>query len=377
MSADSHNPTGESDSPDSPVSNDNGDQDGPSPQYDSVEPLTLSLVGRFFGVPMLIIGSIVGGAVVVVALFGAPTAPRQHSVDELLQALEASSGERTMGMLLPKEKELWQTGLELTTLLKNGDDTLEQDDLRTIALRVGAMVERDLESYGANPPSRQGGGSVTTGRLKRMQFLTLALGLSGQPEAIRPLISVVREGVEELATVGMIQLGNLADLPDARLGIVPIVERLGVWERAEAKLVACTVLSVLAKPSDTAVIDALAKLRLSSAGEVEWAAALALARLGSSEAKLTLLDLLDRSFWETGDRYRHVDEHGAERNYPMPPQKVEGWLVASIDAVSHLADAGLWKQIERLKSDSSPMVRSRAQKALGERVGQPATSAGA
>ena len=49
-------------------------------------------MGRFFGVPLLIIATIVGGACAVVLLFGGPSSQPRRSVNELLQVLEGSSG---------------------------------------------------------------------------------------------------------------------------------------------------------------------------------------------------------------------------------------------------------------------------------------------
>ena len=341
------------------------------PDY-AVEPLTVSLLARFFGVPLLIIGTIVGGAVVVVFLFGAPSTPTQHTVGQLLQALESSSGRKTMGMLLPREKELWQTGLELVTRLKKKETEFTEDDLRTVATRVGAMVEREVRDTvggSAAAPGRSG----ASGESRRLEFLILALGLSEQKEAVGPLITALAEGNEEIASLVMMQLGNLSSFAESREAKGLIVDRLGGWKQPETKLVACAALSALAEPQDTDVIDALEDLRLASEGEVEWAAGIALGRLGSPKARLTLQDLLDRSFWEAGERVRLVDDAGHEKQYPMPSWKIEAWLVAAIDAASQSDDADLWKQIDELKSDSSPNVRTRAERACSERIGPAIT----
>ena len=61
---------------------------------DGLEPMTFSTLGGFFAVPLLIIGSIVGGAVIVVLLFAAPSAPEARSIESLLQALESGGGHR-------------------------------------------------------------------------------------------------------------------------------------------------------------------------------------------------------------------------------------------------------------------------------------------
>ena len=94
-----------------------------------VEPMTLTLLGRFFGVPLLIIGVVVAGAVVVVLLFGGPALPQKRTVESLIQSLESNSGDRSAGLLLPREKELWQTALELSERLpqQNGGTDRRRD----------------------------------------------------------------------------------------------------------------------------------------------------------------------------------------------------------------------------------------------------------
>ena len=66
----------------------------------AIEPLTLPVIGRLFAVPLVIISLIVGGAVCVVLLFGGPATAPHRSIWELVQTLEANSGERSLGLLL-------------------------------------------------------------------------------------------------------------------------------------------------------------------------------------------------------------------------------------------------------------------------------------
>jgi len=114
------------------------------------------------------------------------------------------------------------------------------------------------------------------------------------------------------------------------------------------------------------VIEALARARLGHDGEVAWNASLSMARLGSDEGKLTLLDLLDRSFWEAPDRYQQTDDSGVTHRYPMPKERIELYLVAAIDAASTLDDDELRGRIEVLKSDPSLEVRRTATEALAK-----------
>ncbi len=326
-----------------------------------VEALSMPRLARLFGVPLLIIGAIVGGAVLVVALFGAPASPQQHSVDTLLQALEMGTGEARMGILSPRNKELWQKGLELTVRLERRESEFSQAQLRTIALRLGAAVTRE---FGELKPEGWPERDLSKRRAeysKRLEFLIRSLGLTGQPEAVGPLVEIVRNRHEDYAVVAMEQLGNLRDLPNTIEGIDPILDLLTASQRADVRLVACTTLSVLATPGQWRVLEGLADIMRVAEGEVAWSAALALARLGSAAGKSTLLDLLDRSFWETGERYRVMDGHGNIKRYAMPGVRIEELLMAALDAASHLDDPELWLGIERLRSDPSPVVRRKAE----------------
>ena len=329
-----------------------------------LEPLSLSLLGRLFGVPLVIIGAIVGGAVVVVLLFGGPAQPERRSVDELLQVLDANSGERSFHMILPKEKELWQAALELSQRLQDGNGGVES---ARIALRLAGMVHDELAAIHKMPVGQAEDERRRELRRGRLLFMIHALGRTNTPDAVDPLMEIVRGGEEPFRSVAMQELGNLHNTAGARRAVDPIRSVLDSGGDARTMLTAATVLSVLAEPSDSAVIDALARAHVAAAGEVSWSAALALARLGSAKGKATLLDLLDRSFWESADRYEVGDASDRVRRYPLPPARVEALLIAAIDAASCLDDADLWGMIERVQSDRSLAVQGAATRALQRR----------
>ncbi len=322
-----------------------------------LEPMTMSLMGRLFGLPLLIIGGIVGGAVVVVLLFGGQAAPREHSLDELVTTLESSSGEKSLGVLLPREKELWQTALELSMWLKDKQSGLAPEEVEALAMRLGRMVQTDLANLTNVPTVGDDRANQLSVRSKRTEFLIHALGRTGHPVAVRTLVDVLNAGREPFVQPAMQELAELHELPATRAAVAPMLALLVRPTSVETKLVACTALSVVARSGDQSVIDGLTRVRLADDGDVAWVASLALARLGSVAGKTTLLDLLDRTFLESGDRYHVVDESGKTVRYRMPPQRVEEILKAAIDAVTYLADADLWGMVDRLKSDPSPAVR--------------------
>lgn len=338
-----------------------------------LEPMTWSLMGRWFGVPLLIIGTIVGGAVVVVLLFGGPASAEQRSVESLLQTLESSGGERSAGVLLPREKELWQTALELSERLAKKEAELTSDELHVVARRLATMVEVDLANLDRITAFGDDLSTQRELRSSRFDFLMRALARTECNEAIDPLIRVVSSGREPYVAVAMQQLGNLHGLPGARRAVEPILAALEKTSRAETLLTGCTVLSVLAERDDPRVVDALSAVRLANDGEVEWSAALALARLGSAAGKSTLLDLLDRKHLESGERYEVRDAAGSIKRYPMPPNRIEALLVAAMDSTANLSDDDLWGMIDRLKSDPSPAVRGKAMEVFGRRAASGAS----
>lgn len=350
-----------------------GDPEIAGAEDPAAPPMAPMQLGRWFALPLLIIVGIVGGAVLVVFLFGAPASQDSRSVEELLGALEASGGEKRMGMLLPREKELWQTGLELTLRLRQTPEkefgALSESELKSAASRLGAMVREAISDSGFQEQHVSASDSSTARAPTRLEFLIRSLGLTQQPEAIGPLITVVRSGNDRYGSLAMQQLGNLASLEETRTAIDPMLELLRSSTQPEAKLIACTALSVIAVPGDEHVIEQIKDVRSSSEGEVAWSAALALARLGSAAGKSTLLDLLDRPFWEKGDRYRATDAAGGVVRRPMPPGRIEKLLIAVIEAVSNLDDPDLWEGVERLKSDRSPRVRAAAAEATAGRSG--------
>lgn len=330
-------------------------------------PITLSVIARLFGVPLIIISTIVGGAVAVVLLFGAPTMPERSSVDQLVQSLESSSGERSLGILLPREKQLWQTSLELCERLTLQGSEFTEDELIALAERLGTLVREDLKTVENLPTSGAERGDQRRVRGSRLEFVVRALARTRRAEAVPALIEVVRSKREPFAAVAAQGLGDLHDVPGAREAVGPVVDLLATAEQNETRLIAVTVLSVLAEKGDPRSVEALSAARIKHEGEVAWASSLGLARLGSLNGRTTLLDLLDRGFWEHGERYETTDSSGQTRRYRMPEARVEQWLLAALDACDGLlADAELRGAVERLSTDSSLRVRGRAGELLGQ-----------
>ena len=147
-----------------------------APDGTPAEPMTPSLMARLFGVPLLIISVVIGCAVVVVLLFGSITTDRQRSVTELLSIIESSGGEKTAGVLLPSEKELWRVAGELAGRLTRKDAELSEPELAEVVARLSAVLERDRSTPNHSEMGR-----------KKLHFVMVALGHTGRSEAVEPL----------------------------------------------------------------------------------------------------------------------------------------------------------------------------------------------
>jgi len=344
---------------------------GASPVIDDpiiVEPLTLSLMGRFFAVPLLIISLIVGGAVCVVLLFGGPATAPQRSILELVQTLEANSGERSLGLLLTQEKDLWQTALELGKRLENKESELTRQEVQDVASRITKLLRADLASLDYARHREEDRPQQERLRSTRLVFLIRALGRTELPSVIDPLLAVVRSREEPYATVAIHELADLHNMVPTEEAVTVIAGIVQDTDRVETLLTACPALSVLAAPGNPEAIDALKTVYVKFDGEVSWSAALALARLGSNAARSSVMDLLDRGFWESGERYETRDEQGQMHRYAMPPDMIERWLLAALDVVPSVNDADLWEMVDRLKSDPSLAVQAKANELISART---------
>jgi HEAT repeat protein len=195
-----------------------------------------------------------------------------------------------------------------------------------------------------------------------------ALGRTELPRAVSALIEIVERGREPFCSAAMLQLGELSSVGGIAAAVPAMTVVLKKSPRAETLIVASTAVSLLAKPGDREVIEALSDVCIDNEGEVSWSAALALARLGSANGKSTLLDLLDRKFWQTGQRYSTTDESGTVHRYPMPASRVDEYLRAAIIAGSRVSDPEVEAMIDALSSDASSLVRGAAKTAISERA---------
>lgn len=317
------------------------------------------LLGRLFVVPLIIVGVMVLCAVVVVLSFGAIASERQKPISQVLALLEASSGEKVGGMLLmPQDKEMWQAAQELALRLENLEAEVTPEQLPEIQSRLTKLLEDDLDSSG-----RQAG---TGGQ--RLFFIMRAAARARAAQAVPVLIQALASPDFETRREALNALALMGELGQTQAQSAKIAGMLGDPEPV-VRMMACVALSNLARPDDTEVIAALSDTHLADDDvDVRWNAALTLARLGSSNAVSTIEDMLKRPYW-LNQRVRYQPPNDVAVDRPMTPNRVDGYLIAAIDAASNMDDRVIWDLIEDLTADPTLSVAARAKQALAGRPG--------
>lgn len=287
---------------------------------------------------------------VVVVLFGSSTVDKPVGTLELVAQLEADSGERQMGlMLLPRAKEAWQAAQELAQRLEERDKYLKPEEIEPVAERLVSIL-------GQFEPGR----SVSEPAPAKQYFVMMALGRLGSAQGVEPLAAWLTDDNAWTRATALKALAEMGGVAEAG-GIVPKVLPLLSDPEAQVRIVACATLAGLATPGDAATIRALCE-QLEGDREVQWNAAMALARLGSGRGKLMLMNMLDRGYWEGMELT--YEEPGALIRRGYGQAEVERNLTAAIDAAARLNDAELGALIAGLANDRSVTVRQAARAAV-------------
>ncbi len=308
--------------------------------------MTPGMMGRLFIVPALIVCVLMGVAVVVV-LFGTTSMEQADSIDELLARLEQGGGDRQFDpVLMPREKTYWQAAQTLARRLS--DKHLEPGEIEPTAQRLIAILGklgpgRDLEEPGG----------------RQQYFVMMALSQLGTASGVEALADYLHDasgGGRIAAMRALAAMGNVPDATDALSAVLPMLED----QHTTVVLVACAAVGALAEPGDAAAIAALSAT-LEADREVQWNAAMALARLGSVRGKRVLMNMLDRSYWEgVGLDY---EESGRMVRRKYTDVEVSNYLTVAIKAASCLDDVELQGLISGLRGDQSHVVSEAAREA--------------
>ncbi len=321
---------------------------GPDPEG-SNEPMNGRLMARLFIVPALIVCLLLAVAVVVV-LFGSTSLEKQVTTEDLLAQIEADRGERTMEfMLLPHARESWQAAQELARRFEQKEKFLKPVELAPTADRIVAILNkyepgRDVDEPG---PAQQ-------------YFLMMALAKLEMPSAVAPLVKLLRDPNAMTRRAALQSLGDLRRVPEARHALPDVLPLLEDKNPA-VRIVACATVACLADTGDTSAIRALSPL-LDADREIQWNAAMTMARLGSRGGKLVLMNMLQRSYWEGLDL--EYIENGAPVHRKYSDLEVARNLASTIDAARHLNDPELAGLISVLQKDPSVTVRDAARAAM-------------
>ncbi len=311
---------------------------------------SLSLMGRLFGVPLLIVVCIVSSVTLVVTAFGWIAMEQERSIEALLATLEGGGGQKNaFGMLAPRDKEYWQAAQELANRLKRPDDELPPEARPAVAARLAAMIAK-LDTTSLSVQGR------TT-----FQFLVLALAGLDEGVGIDVLVERLTDddpGIRRMALQGLAEMRHTENIDRA----VPAVARLARDSVKEVQMVACNALGNIARPGQPAAIEALTGA-LAADQEVVWNAALALGFLGSDKALVQLTSMLDRSTWEERITVRYSTPQGLIER-PMTPIEIRGYLKAAMDSASRLDDPRLRDLIDELQEDKDHEIREHARKLI-------------
>lgn len=321
-------------------------------------------LGRLFAVPMVIVTLMVGGAILVVLLFGNIATEDERPLPELLTKLENPVGGKLAQMaMMPRDKEFWQAARQLALRMQKKDaEALTAEDLDQVVRRLTRLIEEAAPLASRDPDERQ----------NPLHFFMIALGHSGRAEAVGPILKLLDAPNWMTRRVALETLGWLHEQPAARAAVPRVLDRLED-ENETVRLMAAYVLTHLAEPGDAAVEEKLGGIcgSMTADRELQWNAALTLARLGSGKGLGVLLDLLDRPYW-TQKVTVAQDDPGSASAQPISEERVEEGLIAAMDAAAHLDDERIWEAIRLLEKDPSARVKNHAMKLVEERASKAA-----
>jgi HEAT repeat protein len=150
------------------------------------------------------------------------------------------------------------------------------------------------------------------------------------------------------------------ELPAAKAAL-PRVFPLLEDPQPEVQMVACAAVAAMADKGDRAAAQAVAG-RLEADREIQWNAAMTLARLGDGRGRLTLMNMLDRQYWQGLELEYSEGATTVRRRFS--PAEVDNNLRSAIQAARHLDDRELAGLIGRLCEDPSVSVREEARAAM-------------
>jgi HEAT repeat protein len=280
-------------------------------------PTAPALAVQFFLIPLAVVGVLVG----------------IYTGFQMLVADERSAGEYLAELRSGGRERQWPAAYELSRML--ADPKVEQREPGLAA----ALLTAFNDERGDDP------------RVRR--YLALALGRlkAPAPGTIPALVEAARGPDEETAISAVWALGSLGDA-----GAVPSL--VDTYKTSNAALRKVIVYVLGALPGD-AQIETLKTALTDSAADVQWNAAVALARHHRRDGIPVLRQMLDRSYLE---RTMEPDKTAARDTDP-----VDEVMISSLRMLASLRDASSRAPVAALSDgDKSLRVREAARAALEE-----------
>lgn len=310
-------------------------------------------MARLFVVPAIIIAVVLACAIFVTLGFGWTGVGKPEDLAFLIDKLAAGTGEKVAGiMLLPREKELWQTALEVANRLASPDIELKHHERPAIAARLAGVLDRTIPLQPYTQATRQ-----------RITFMSIALGRLQDPSGVSQFRKMLQSPEYAVRAAAVQGLCEMSSLPEARAEVSMLLPLLAGDDSREVRMIAAAALGQLATPSDSDVVSALRK-QLADDDEVRWNAALALTKLGSDAARSDVLEMLDRRYWE---RQEIRDDPESDRRRPIAEREISRNIRGVLAFVNKTADVEIHAAIEVLTNDRNPEISRAARAALAPR----------
>jgi len=213
----------------------------------------------------------------------------------------------------------WQGAFELSKILSN--PALIPADDRFTAELIAAFEQAKHDDH------------------RVRQYLALAMGRTGRKEFIAPLLEGLRDEKEDNLAALIYALGMLSDSASARS-----LHEYADHPVARIRSITMVALGNIASEESRGV---LRNHLHDPEPNVQWGAALSLAKIRDLSGKEVIIKLLDRSYLS---QFSEVDLE--EQDY---------MILAAMEAVSYFSDPDLNKRIQELsQSDQNMQVRSKA-----------------
>jgi len=211
----------------------------------------------------------------------------------------------------------WQSAYELSKLLSNPSLYPEGD---AFTREMASAFQKSKED---DPRVRQ--------------YLALAMGRTGKTVFFEPLTEALPEEKEENLPALIYAVGMLKD-PRGAAVLSPFLNHPNTRVRS----IACAAIGAIANPSS---IDRLKKALYDSEPNVQWGAALGLAKMGNPAGKSIILKMLDREYLSG---FPKVD-----------PDEQNQLLLAAIEAAGSLREPELHARLEQLsQTDRNLKIRA-------------------